>query len=160
MEGRKSFDQVSHDMHDEFSNNARSSFAGFGMVAAGVVSLVLGIAATKFGYMGSVARYVSQEVTPVVEDTFNHVADRTQGGIRNVAESISEGIAQGMTHMGTAAGPATSTGTICPKCSTRNETGAKFCDQCGAAMSKQCPTCQHLNAPDARFCDKCGQALA
>jgi ribosomal protein L40E len=160
IEGRKSFDQVSHDSRNTFEDNAKTSFGGFGMVAGGMLTLVVGLVLTGAGNAGRAARYMSQEVTPVAEDTFNHVADATQDGVRTIVKSVSEGIAQGTSHAGTAAGPATSAPAVCPKCDARNEAAAKFCSQCGAAMSKQCPACQHLNAPTARFCDKCGQALA
>ena len=55
---------------------------------------------------------------------------------------------------------AASGGTVvrCHKCNAENDTDAKFCDGCGAALTKTraCPACSELNDPDARFCDNCG----
>jgi class 3 adenylate cyclase/tetratricopeptide (TPR) repeat protein len=47
----------------------------------------------------------------------------------------------------------------CPKCSTENESGAKFCAQCGAKLLTQCPSCRAENPPDAKFCTQCGTRL-
>lgn len=48
----------------------------------------------------------------------------------------------------------------CSKCDTNNASGARFCNQCGAALGQVCPTCSSLNAPSARFCGQCGGTLA
>jgi class 3 adenylate cyclase/tetratricopeptide (TPR) repeat protein len=57
----------------------------------------------------------------------------------------------------------------CPKCSTRNRTGAHFCSGCGAqfhtshtSKSKplKCPSCSFANDSRAKFCRGCGQSLA
>ena len=56
----------------------------------------------------------------------------------------------------------------CPSCGKLDDPDAKFCDQCGAAMSPSspykwdadetvtCPECKKGNDDDARFCDQCG----
>jgi len=48
---------------------------------------------------------------------------------------------------------------ICPNCSSVNEAGAKFCNECGASLSSGCPNCGAINKPGARFCNECGTAL-
>ena len=53
----------------------------------------------------------------------------------------------------------------CPKCSTPNQAGAKFCQNCGAntqaggAAGVQCPNCQAQVAAGAKFCNNCGQSV-
>lgn len=50
-------------------------------------------------------------------------------------------------------------GVVCPKCGTKNEIGAKFCDNCGASLVKRCDSCGEENDIDAKFCRKCGKRL-
>ncbi len=47
----------------------------------------------------------------------------------------------------------------CPKCQTDNREGARFCDQCGAALALNCPSCDAELGQRARFCDQCGHDL-
>ncbi len=66
---------------------------------------------------------------------------------------------------------------ICPTCSTPNETGAAFCDQCGASLPANngagalapaataasgatCPVCRAATISGDAFCNECGAALA
>ncbi len=49
---------------------------------------------------------------------------------------------------------------ICANCGTTNDAGAKFCDECGAALSAGCPSCGATNKPGAKFCKECGTPLA
>jgi class 3 adenylate cyclase/tetratricopeptide (TPR) repeat protein len=49
---------------------------------------------------------------------------------------------------------------ICPNCSSENEPGSKFCNECGTALSAGCPNCGATNKPGARFCNECGTALS
>ncbi len=46
---------------------------------------------------------------------------------------------------------------ICPRCRAENELGAKFCEQCGGALSRTCAHCQKPLSPTARFCPACGR---
>jgi len=48
----------------------------------------------------------------------------------------------------------------CEACGTVNDSGAKFCKECGAAISPACSRCQEPVPPLAKFCMNCGQALA
>ncbi len=56
---------------------------------------------------------------------------------------------------------------LCPRCSTQNQSGAKFCSNCGATLSppapaaatKSCPNCKANIPSDAKFCPVCGQKL-
>ena len=47
----------------------------------------------------------------------------------------------------------------CSSCGTENQSGSRFCNQCGAAMSPTCAACGHQNAPGSRFCNECGATL-
>ena len=47
----------------------------------------------------------------------------------------------------------------CPACGSENETGRKFCGECGNALVQACPSCGTANPPTVRFCGECGTAL-
>ncbi len=47
----------------------------------------------------------------------------------------------------------------CPKCTYKNDTGNKFCGNCGTKLALFCPGCSTENPSDHRFCGKCGTAL-
>jgi len=127
----------------------------FWCVFVGMPILFLGLAATMYGFMGAVARYQAGEIAPVAKDTLNYVAEGAEDGVRTVARAIGEGL--GAAAQGTDAAPVR-----CHKCSALNDADAKFCDECGTALSKslECPACGEMNDPDARFCDDCGRRLA
>ncbi|GMV98663.1 MAG: zinc ribbon domain-containing protein [Phycisphaerae bacterium] len=119
----------------------------------GMPLLAIGGTMTRMGYLGRVARYMSEEITPVATDTFNYAAHQTQDGIRRVAAAISDGIQ---------AGSGAPAGTRCRTCGADNDADARFCSQCGRPLVsvRVCPACRHENDSDARFCDNCGQALS
>ncbi|MBL7152486.1 MAG: zinc ribbon domain-containing protein [Phycisphaerae bacterium] len=119
--------------------------------------LIAGIALTKFGYMGKVARYVAGEIAPVGKDTFNYMAEGTKDGVKTVAKAIGEGLGGALG--GAAAATGQQTKVRCHKCNALLEEDAKFCSKCGTAISKTkpCPQCKELNDPDAKFCDNCGK---
>jgi class 3 adenylate cyclase/predicted ATPase len=50
--------------------------------------------------------------------------------------------------------------TVCPRCGTDNVSGAKFCAECGSALSTSCPECGNVTAPGQNFCSQCGAALS
>jgi hypothetical protein len=50
-------------------------------------------------------------------------------------------------------------GQTCPQCGSSVTATAKFCDECGSALSRTCPSCGNANAADARFCTECGRAV-
>ena len=47
----------------------------------------------------------------------------------------------------------------CAQCQAVNPPGAKFCINCGAAMTSACPRCSAAVPPQARFCPECGLPL-
>ncbi len=48
---------------------------------------------------------------------------------------------------------------ICSACSHENRPGAKFCEECAAALARRCPSCGAEVRPAAKFCDACGSGL-
>ena len=48
----------------------------------------------------------------------------------------------------------------CAACGTENETGRKFCGECGASLAAACPSCGSPNTPGVKFCGECGTALS
>ena len=48
---------------------------------------------------------------------------------------------------------------VCGSCGVTNETGRKFCAECGTRLSIACPACGAPNAPAAKFCGECGAAV-
>ena len=47
----------------------------------------------------------------------------------------------------------------CPSCGTPNESGRKFCGNCGSRLALVCSTCGAANTPGVRFCGECGTAI-
>jgi class 3 adenylate cyclase/ribosomal protein L40E len=47
----------------------------------------------------------------------------------------------------------------CPTCNADNQTAAKFCVECGAALNIPCAKCGFKNPPIAKFCQECGKSL-
>src|SRR5512145_1493838 len=60
--------------------------------------------------------------------------------------------------MNEAAGSGISQGPL-SSCGHRNLPTARFCDQCGATLSRQCPRCSAINREEANFCSNCGTRL-
>ncbi len=125
----------------------------FGLFFLGAPLIVVGLVMCQFAFMGDVARYTSQEISPVAKDTFNYMADGTKEGIKNVASAIHEGIRGER---------AKSSGSVlCHNCQTANDDDAKFCKSCAAKLQQKCycSRCGQENDRDARFCDNCGNEL-
>lgn len=47
----------------------------------------------------------------------------------------------------------------CPACRHINESGARFCNQCGNRLELRCPGCTAANPGGSRFCQACGRPL-
>src|SRR5712691_7128008 len=47
----------------------------------------------------------------------------------------------------------------CSQCQQANPVGAKFCNECGAPLSRPCHACSQVNPPQAKFCNACGTSL-
>jgi eukaryotic-like serine/threonine-protein kinase len=48
----------------------------------------------------------------------------------------------------------------CPNCGHSNPEAARFCNECGSALSATCPECESSNPPGARFCSYCGTSIS
>jgi serine/threonine protein kinase len=44
----------------------------------------------------------------------------------------------------------------CPSCSATNTIDAKFCESCGAGLTRPCPECERENSIHKQFCGGCG----
>ena len=49
--------------------------------------------------------------------------------------------------------------TVCSHCGAENRAEAKFCGECGAALTAVCPACSTPNEPGRKFCYECGASL-
>jgi hypothetical protein len=49
--------------------------------------------------------------------------------------------------------------TDCPSCGSAQPDGAKFCNECGAALTRACPFCGASVTPGVKFCNECGADL-
>ena len=118
----------------------------------GMPLLFVGGCTCWYAFMGAIGRYVVNEVAPVGKDAVNYMADGTKDSIGGLAAAIGEGFLGG-------AGTKEVHVLRCHKCNEDNEVSAKFCKECGAAItkSKSCDGCGELNDADARFCDNCGK---
>lgn len=90
----------------------------------GMPLLFVGVAMSMFGFFGAFARYVFGEAAPVHKDTFNYLAEGTKQGVRTIATAVGEGFAAGRAAV------------FCQQCGKGNESDAKFCKNCGAAIVK------------------------
>src|SRR5262245_39858334 len=56
--------------------------------------------------------------------------------------------------------PTTLEAVRCPRCASENETGRKFCGECGSPLALACASCGAANSPGVKFCGECGSPLA
>ncbi|MGH2407939.1 MAG: adenylate/guanylate cyclase domain-containing protein, partial [Candidatus Limnocylindrales bacterium] len=49
---------------------------------------------------------------------------------------------------------------ICSNCGAANESGRKFCGECGTRLAVVCPNCGAQNVATAKFCGECATPLA
>lgn len=124
----------------------------------GMPLLFVGGVLSIMGYMGKIARYHAGESAPVLKDTFNYMAEGTKDGVKTLATAIGSGLGAGIAGASGAAAGGQETKVRCHKCNEVNDADAKFCNECGAPLSKSkpCPQCSELNDGDAKFCDNCG----
>jgi hypothetical protein len=61
----------------------------------GMPLLFVGIVLSKFGYIGSVVRYLAAESAPVAKDTVNYMAEGTRDSVKDLARAVTEGVQEG-----------------------------------------------------------------
>ncbi len=47
----------------------------------------------------------------------------------------------------------------CPRCEAENDDRLKFCEDCGAPLTRACPHCGAQTRPNKKFCGECGASL-
>lgn len=114
-----------------------SAFGGgsprlFWCAFVGLPMTAIGVAITKFAYLGAIKRYMANEASPVGRDVVNYMAEQTKGSVRDLAAAVGKGIqsAQADDKPPTAAAPA-AVKVRCRVCRALNDETAKFCNQCG-----------------------------
>lgn len=137
-----------------FANGGMPSY--FWCAFLGIPMTGVGLMLAQFGFLGALVRYQAGEVTPVVTDTFNDLAEGTQTGVRSMSKALGQGLSEGL-----GGGSTTSAQQTCPQCQAGNDVDARFCDACGSALAqvRVCAGCRKENDPQARFCDQCGKSL-
>lgn len=77
-----------------------------------------------------------------------------------IGQAVSGGIGAGQVQQAAQAAAQTDaavpSGAACPSCGTVAAAGAKFCSDCGAALTKACTSCGAKLAPSDKFCPSCG----
>ena len=68
----------------------------FWATIVGLPLIGIGLAISRFGYLGEIFRYVSREVTPVARDTFNTMAEGTRPGVETMAHAMGRGLTTAM----------------------------------------------------------------
>lgn len=58
----------------------------------GLPLLGIGLTMMKFGYLGSIARYMAGETAPVAKDAVNYMGEGVHPGVKAVAKAVTEGI--------------------------------------------------------------------
>jgi membrane protease subunit (stomatin/prohibitin family) len=117
---------------------------------------------TSMGVIGDVQRYTQFQAADALRDA----AQNTGGGAGTGAGlgagfAVGNAMASAMTDaMKPSRGGATS-GAVCPKCGSQNNTGSKFCNDCGAKMETggqtvPCMKCAAPLSPATKFCTECG----
>ncbi len=130
--------------------------AGSFVIFIGFVLIAVGIYTTFFAHAREISSYTASSVAPVIKDTAEYLAPTTNNVVKEISESISEGIAKGKSssNKGDNAGKV-----VCQNCGQKNESTAKFCSNCGNAITQEkfCSSCGSKLESDAKFCSNCGQ---
>ena len=111
----------------------------FFMCFLGMPTAVVGGVITMYGYQREMGTYVKNESVPI----FNEMGEEIAPGVRNIAQSVKEGIDE----------------TIVCECGAVNDAGSKFCKKCGQPLFKTCPYCGQEVDGDSEFCNHCGRKL-
>lgn len=99
----------------------------FWMAFVGIPVLVVGLIMTKIGYMGSIVRYLSKEITPVAAESMNEFQEKAEPGIRGAARAIGKGLAEAQSALAQER-------IRCASCRAGNEPDARYCKGCGRTI--------------------------
>jgi hypothetical protein len=58
----------------------------------GLPLIAVGLAMCKYGYLGSIVRYMAGETAPVAKDAVNYMGEGVQPGVKAVAKAVTEGV--------------------------------------------------------------------
>ncbi|HEX2141652.1 MAG TPA: zinc ribbon domain-containing protein [Candidatus Limnocylindria bacterium] len=101
----------------------------FWMAFIGLPLTAVGGAMVRAGFLGPAARYVTGEVTPVLQDTLGALGIRSSAqecvscGARNDADSrFCDSCGKPLSR-------------ACPSCAAQNDADARFCDGCGKPLT-------------------------
>ena len=111
----------------------------FWLIMIGFPLIAIGATFLLFSFQRDLQRFVKNEGVPV----FNEMGKEITPGLSSMAKAV--GLAQDKL--------------VCPSCGTANDVNAKFCKNCGVALSRVCPQCGEKLDADSAFCDNCGRKL-
>ncbi|HZZ29232.1 MAG TPA: zinc ribbon domain-containing protein [Pirellulales bacterium] len=100
----------------------------------GMPVLAVGLAISRFAYLGAFARYMADEVAPVGRDAANYMVDGTKDSLRDMAAAVGDGFRSGSGHVPASEEATPEVKVRCQKCRALNDEAAKFCNQCGAPL--------------------------
>lgn len=128
--------------------------------SVGGFSLVIGFALLGFGLQAffvaharEIASYGASSVAPVVGDTMNYVTDKVSPSVNDAVGEMAETITSGIKK-----GKSSSRKIKCSKCGAENNARNKFCANCGEklAKDKNCSNCNAKIEEGTKFCPNCG----
>lgn len=106
----------------------------------GIPLIALGSTALGFGYRKEVTNYIKNESVPVAKDLYQDLKPEINDLTNTIKGKKDSEI-------------------ICPKCGSTNNSNSKFCDQCGATLTRTCPICNSIIESDSKFCPHCGSKV-
>lgn len=113
----------------------------FGLTIFGLPCVAFGIGITVFSFNQSIARFVKNEHAPIINEHSEDIAP----AIKNYASAAMDGVID-------------DEAIVC-ECGSKNDKNAKFCSNCGIALTVVCHNCKKSMGKGSNFCDECGAKL-
>ena len=127
--------------HFFFGSLHREEFSPVSLLApAGALAAAAGIIFLFFAFRRDIEDFAAEKAPPVLDELAKETRSTVDAAVSAVREGLKEKIS-------------------CPVCGTKNDAGAKFCDNCGQPLCRICPACGEKNDAAAKFCDNCGGKL-
>ena len=127
---------------------------------------------TSMGVIGDVGRYTQFQAADAMRDAAQNPSGGAGSGVglgagfalgNAMAGAMTDAIRQskeGASAGAAAAATGGDAGVACPNCGNKNNSGAKFCIECGTKLgAAKCSNCQAELPPGAKFCNECGQKI-